>query len=63
LKEQKVQEYIKALAEEWEVLQKSKKLLDLYKDMKDKDKRKKLVFLPDRIAWEDSPFNFSEGKE
>jgi hypothetical protein len=60
LKEQKVWEYVKVLAEEW-VLQKSKKLLDIYKDMKDKNK-KKLVFLPDRIAWEDSPFDFS-GKE
>ncbi len=60
LKEQKVWEQIKVLAEEWEVLQKSKKLLDIYKDMK--DKRKKLVVLPDRIMWEDSPFDFS-GKE
>jgi hypothetical protein len=61
LKEQKVWEHIKVLAEEWEVLQKSKKLLDVYKDMKDKNK-KKLVFLPDRIVWEDSPFDFL-GKE
>ena len=45
------------LAEKWELLQKSKKLLDIYKDMKDKNKKK----LADRIAWEDSPFDFSEG--